>query len=295
MKAIWQIAWLAGLIVLSGNVLGSASWWMLCDQCVTDSGFEFEAMRAPGTYTTVYVSNRQTNETRKYDREIISDDFDDGLQQLTTVTLAFFPIPEQAAFEQAIENANEGYRNFPRSSLNGLINGLYEQPSIVGDISNGVIDTALTNGIRRLIEQAGLLPTWTSVNGQAGLSIVGTGGQLGAGQTIRVKDLVIEIIYEDGSSLAVTRRASDGEYVDWTLTDADDNRIPVENAAQGGTSINPTLFGESEFVFGVSSQTDALIFMDFIQRTSSLECSASTTTGPDGTDRMVVRCSRTLG
>lgn len=229
MKAKWQFVWLAGLCVVSGSVFGSPSWWMLCDQCVTDSGFEFEAMRAPGTYTVVYVSNRQTNETRKYDRETVTDDLDDGFQQLTSVRSAYFPDPEQAAFEQALEGANEGYRNFPRHSLNGLITGLYDQPSVVGDMSSGFIDDRLINGIRRLIDEAGLLPTRTSVNAQAGLTIVGTGGQVGAGETIRVKDLVIEIIYPDGSALSVTRRGNDGEFVNWTLTDADGNAIRVEN------------------------------------------------------------------
>lgn len=289
MKRTVKSAWLAGLLVVSGNVFASSAWWMLCDWCVTDSDFQNQALSAPDTYSPVYVSNRETNETRKYDRTFIIDDLEGGIRQTAVVTTARFPDTEKAVFEQAIENANIAFWGVSRPDLVGYVPGLGDAGSVAGDISDGFIRNRLISALSTYIRSNGLVPTVESVNRQGGLNIRGAGLTLGTGKTIRVGDLTIAITYEDGSMITVTRRGSDGKFVNWEVTDAEGSVIPVTDP-ESGTAINPASFADREFYFGGSPE-GVLGLLDFIRGTTNLVCSAEAITA-NGLDVIRVICHR---
>ena len=263
-KSLVAILWLAVLLVVSGNSLASSAWWMMCDWCQTDSDFQHQALNAPGTYSPVYVTNRQTNETRKYNRMFIVDDLWDGIEQTVAVTAADFPDAVNAVFEQAVNDANIIYQPIPRNDLVGIVGNVGAQSSVIGDLSSGSIDPRLVAALRVQVELLNLLPTATSVSEQAGINIEGsTGGRgLGAGftsgegETIRIRDLTIEIKYSDGSAIVVSRRGSDGKLVNWGVSDAEGNLIPIDDPPEG--LINPDAFVGREFFFGGSGSQAAV-------------------------------------
>jgi len=279
--------WLALLSVASGNALASSAWWMMCDWCVTDSDFSNRALSAPGTYETVYVTNRDVNETRKYNRTFVIDDLWDGVQQTVFVGEIDLPADEQAVFAQAVEDATILTETIPRNELAGLIPGVGEQGSLVHDISQGYIPTHIRSAVREAIRQRNLLPDHTSVSAEAGVNIVGTGGNVGAGTTIRVQDVTVVIEYEDGSAFFVTRRASDGKFVDWGAVDADGNPIGLQESDSGDVPINPGSFVDRSFAFdGPGSGVAAGTLAELLD-SRSMQCSTWTTTSGAG-----ITCSR---
>jgi len=282
-----------GLVVslaASGSASASSSaWWVLCDWCETDSAFQHQALNAPGNYTPIYVTNRDTNETRKYDRSVIINDLWGGVQQTVIVTLADFSAAVKAVFEQAVQNANVIAIRIPRNDLAGLIAGFGQAGSTAGDISNGYISNGLVNALNREVERRNLLPTHTQVNVDAGLTTPIAGANYGQGSTIRVRNLTIDIMYEDGSTITVTRRANDGKLVHWFVVDAQGNEIPLEDPVNG-TSINAAAFEGRDFYFG-GDQHAVLGVIDFINRSTALVCTVNTS-AIDGIEIMTVRCSR---
>lgn len=285
-----QIMWLAVLFVASGNAFASSAWWMMCDWCVTGSDFSNRALNAPGTYETVYVTNRDANETRKYNRTFIIDDLWDGVQQSVFVGAADFPAAEQAVFTQAVENATILEVRIPRDGLVGPIPGVGEQGSVVGDISSGFIRDSFINALRNEIINRNFLPTHTQINTEAGLTTPIIGVSAGAGNTIRVEDLVIVIDYDDGSAISVTRRASDGKFVNWSVTDAEGNEIDVQIPDENGNvPINPGSFVDREFIFdGPGSGIAGGVLAELLD-TDAIQCVSGTSSI---TGRVFVRCSR---
>jgi len=277
-KSLLATVWLFVLVLVSGNSFASSAWWVLCDWCETDSDFQHQALNAPGSYSPIYVTNRNTNETRKYDRVVVIDDLWDGVQQTVIVSPAVFPASVQAVFEQAVNDANIIHFRIPRDNLVDIFPNLGEQGSVVGDIQNGLIDNEVINAVTQEIERQNLLPTHTSVNNQAGLGaqsrIGGISGSIGAGGTIRIRDLNIVITYSDGSTISFRRRGSDGALVNFSVKDAEGNSIPVTGPDQGGTvSLNLGSLLDRDFYFGGSgSQLAALALADLMDRETGAHC-----------------------
>lgn len=280
---------MVGIAYSGSSYASSSAWWMLCDWCDTDSEFKQQALNAPGNYSPIYVTNRDTNETRKYNRSIIIDDLWGGMQQTVFVSAADFPATEKAVFEQAVHDANLVGIRVPRNDLAGLVAGFGEQGSTLGDISNGYISNGLVNALEREVERQNLLPTHTQVNAEAGLTTPIAGANYGQGSSIRIRNLTIEIIYEDGSSVVVTRRASDGKLVHWFVVDADGNEIPLQDPVNG-TSVNAAAFEGREFHFG-GDQHAVLGLIDFLNQAAALACTANTSS-INGIEVMTVRCHR---
>lgn len=285
----YTLSVVAGLLVSGSGFASTTSWWMLCDWCESDANFQYEALNAPGEYTSIYVTNRETNETRKFDRIFIINDFVGGVEQQVFVTTANFPDADKLVFEQAVEGANTVFISIPRADLAG-VGGLGDVSSVVGDISVGSIDNRLINSTILTLEVSGRLPSRLSVNDQTGLSIVGSGGNVGAGETIRVKDLVIEIEYPDGSILSFRRRGGDGEYTGFSATDADGDSTNIDDPPNG--TVNIGAFVGRDFDFGgASAQSGALGLMDFLSSSGGLQCSFSTG-NVGGLSFVTVRCQR---
>jgi len=281
---------LAALLVSGSGFASTASWWMLCDWCESDSDFQHQALNAPGEYTPIYVTNRETNDTRKFDRFFIVNDLEGGIEQQVIVTATEFPAAEKTVFEEAVQNANIIFIRIPRSDLVGLVGGLGSQSSVVGDISTGSVDNRVVTAAGLSLEIRRVLPSRLSVNAEAGAQIAGTGGNVGAGETIRVKDLAIEIVYEDGSTMSFRRRGSDGAFVDFSATDADGDATNIDGPPE--RTVNPGAFVGREFNFGgPNAQFGALGLMDFLTSEAGLQCSASINE-IDGVEVVTVICHR---
>lgn len=291
-KCYFVAGWLAVSFLYSSHAFASSAWWMLCDWCNLDSDFEHQALNAPGSYSPIYVTNRETNETRKYDRITIIDDLWDGVSETVVVSEANFPASEEAVFQQAIDNANVLDVEISRNDLSAYLSNFSNQGSVVGDIDLGYIDNRLLNALRLAIEDRNLLPDHTSVSEDAGLSTPIVGANYGSGSTIRVKDLVITIVYEDGSTITVARKGGDGEFTNWSVIDAEGNEVPLEDP-ENGTSVNPAAFAGREFYFGgPGSAAGSQGLADFVVQTTELVCSTTSRITDNLLSIWTVRCQR---
>lgn len=265
------------------------AWWVLCDSCTTDTNFEFSALAAPGNYSIIYVSNRDTNETRKFNRDTLTDDWGDGLQQVTTVSPLYLGHDEAAVFTAVIDRGNRSEIILDRSELGGS----GAPSSVVGDIFNGSIDSVLLNSIVLHIELEDYFPDHDSVNRGANVGAAGFSGGGESGWTNRRIALVIKINFLDGSYLEVRRRPSDGKFVSWIVKDADGNRIAVSydpNPNIEEPIIDPSAFIGSEFEFDAAHESDVIDLADFITDETSATCTTTRGTRPDGTEVIRVTC-----
>lgn len=281
-------AWLALLLVASGNALASSAWWMLCNGCAADSDFERVAVNAPGDHTPVYVTNWDTNETRKYDRRFVTEELVDGIERTVLATEADLPDAVRAVFEKTVDDAAIFRLRIQRNDLANLVPGIGEQGSVVGDISRGFISTHLKTAIREKIGRRILLPTPASVNAEAVLDPPITGVNFGQGNAIRVRGVTIVIIYDDGSAIVVRRRGSDRKLVNWYITDSAENIIDLQGPDEAGNiPVNPDSFANREFVFGPGSRSAALGLADVLAAEAELYCDAWSTS-----TRGTVKCHR---
>jgi len=248
MNILLAVVWIMGGI---GLAEASGSWWQLCDTCTEESHFRYQALNAPGNHTPVYVTNRDTNVTRKYNRFTTTEDMDGTLVQWTEVSPAQFPVAEKSLFGQAVEGANTIFSPIERGDL--AAPGLGGNPgSVVGDISEGEISRAFVNAAVLQLEARNLIPTHNSINEKGGLDIFGA--NYGVGQTtIRKRNLLVKVTYEDGSVISF-RLKPDGSIVGWVATDADDKSIPLQPVdGDGPIPINAGGFGDKDFRFGAGN------------------------------------------
>jgi hypothetical protein len=284
---------------MSANAQGSEpSWWMLCDTCVTDGDFQLAAMSAPSPYEAVYVSNKRTIETRLFSRVSVMEDWGDGLQQLTTVSPLYLGADDEAVFSAALVGATESEIVLERGELVGLTFGYGSSSSVVGDLEVGpsgdslVVDAGWLIAIRNYVKQNNLLPDNETVSRQAGIEIKGKGGNVGVSKTIRTDDLTIVVTYQDGSTLRVVRDGETGEYVSWSMTDADGNVISLAPNSNGVGAVSPGFFLNQSFEFDADHYDEVIDLSTFITANTSGSCHTTTTTRPDGTDVIRVTCIR---
>jgi|SRR6056297_312072 len=282
-------AWLALLLVASGNSFASSSaWWMLCNGCTADSDFERVAVNAPGTHTPIYVTSWDSNETRKYDRRFVTEELVRGIERTVLATDAELSGAVMAVFEKAINDAAIHHLRMPRNDLAGILPGVEEQDSVIGDISRGYISSGLKNAIREEIDRRILLPTYASVNAEAALDTPIAGMNFGQRDAIRIRDLVIVITYDDGSTLMLARRRRDGKFVNWSITDAEENIISLQGPDEAGnTLIRPESFVNRELVFGPGSGSAARALAEDLAAEAALYCDAWSTSTRD-----TVKCQR---
>lgn len=290
-KLFLATLWHLLLLVGSGASLAQEGWWMTCDWCDTDSEFANRALVAPEGSSPVYVTNRNSNETRKYNVSVIVNDLWDGVQYTTIVALANFPAADKAVFEQAVQNGNVVYAEISRQALSQIHIGVGNTNSVAGDFVGGSIDRTIAAAIAMELERREFLPDKESINAHVGIDAKVGGIDGGAGATIRIKDLAVVITYEDGSLLLVTRRGSDGTFVHWGVKDAAGTAIQIEGP-DWSTEFNPGGFAGMQFLFGNGAGIE-----DSVQRLvwyldqHAQDC-ANTREMVNGIEHIVVTCQR---
>jgi hypothetical protein len=228
----------------------SSAWWMLCDSCTTDQAFRYQALVAPGSYSPIYVTNRDTNETRKFERFTSVEDFHGALVRRTEVVPAEFAPGVEAVFRQVVLSGNEIFAIIPRNDLAGLVPGVDRESSVVGDLAGGSLRASFINAFILEIERRGLLPTHESINVEAGVETPIAGANYGQGGTIRKRDLSLVIQYDDGSTISVVRRP-DGTFILWEALDGNETVIPLDApTGTGSVPVDPEAFGGTSFHFG---------------------------------------------
>lgn len=278
---------IVGLAFLAGSAIADSAWWQLCDGCNSSQEFSTAVVSAPDPHEIVYVTNRNSNETRKFERVTTWEDFGTGYVQMTHVYPVTMTSAEESAFHEAVENSRIVQLRIPRSDLSGLVPGVGPSDSALIDIQNGYLGSPIINAIRDSVELSGALPDHVSVSAQAGVNTPIAGANYGEGNTIREGSLTIIINYQDGSSLQAVRNA-DGTLTGWAAVDADGNVILFE--AQDGSlvPIDSDSIG-NEYSFGPGQQSLADAAQELIQRWRSegLECSSEWEGGV-----LRVNCSR---
>ncbi|NKI34880.1 hypothetical protein HFP89_06860 [Wenzhouxiangella sp. XN79A] len=239
---------LLALGIFFGDASADSAWWQLCDSCTTSQQFSNAVVGAPAPHEIVYVTNRQTNTTKKFNRFTTWEDLGTGYVQMTHVYPVTMSASEEDAFESAVEKSRIVQLRVPRSDLDGLVPGVGPSESAVIDIQNGYLGSPIINAIRDMVELSGALPDHVSVSAEAGLSTPIAGANYGQGNSIRQSSLTVIINYPDGSSLQVVRNP-DGSLTGWAAVDADGNVILFQ--AQDGSlvPVDASSIGD-EYSFG---------------------------------------------
>lgn len=219
-------------------------WWEFCDSCSTEQQFSQQAYDAPSGYEWIYVTNRDSNVSRKYERFTTKEDFGGGFVWMTHVVPASMQAGEKNTLQNAISGANITQTTFDREDLSGAVIGFGDTSSVMGDFSGQALDPLYTNALIRHLESSGALPTLESVN-QA-LQAFGIGAE--SGGTIRARNLIVEIIYDDGSAIVV-RLKPDGELDNWVAVDVDGQSIDLDVDQAGDVVIDDGSLGSDFSIF----------------------------------------------
>lgn len=247
-KIISLLASIGLILAGMGMAKASGAWWQLCDDCTTESEFRHQALQAPDHLTTVYVTNRDTNRTRKYDRQITWEQSGKSLRREIRVTETTFPADEQHVFEQAVTASNRLEAEFGRNKLGWM--SLRDQSSVAGDMQYGTFSPAFVSASYVEMVHRDLAPIQESINEQARLKPPILDGNYGEGGTLRKKPLRVQIRYEDGSVLGF-RLQPNGDADQWFAADAAGNEIPLKTGeGRGNIPVDFYRFAGHEFVFG---------------------------------------------
>ncbi len=255
------------LLLLSFPAHSQNAWWQLCDSCQTESDFVQSAVSASGSYELVYVTNRSSNVTYKFERFFTKEDIDGGYVYMTHVTHADFPVSEKAVFESVIEDAQRIYAPIDRSVLDGLA-PIGNPDSVAGDLTNGFISQGMSSALDLWLEWSGHLPSRETVNDQLGLDLGDFGFLVGQSDELRTKVLTVRIEYPDGSYLQFSRQP-DGTLNNWTASDSNGNEIVLT-----GSAVNEERFGDNApYEFGPGGDVrGAVIDMINALKTTRWEC-----------------------
>lgn len=253
MKRSIHATWfLAVLLLVSGSAMASSAWWVMCDSCTTETHFKYQALNAPGTYTPIYVTNRETNDTRKYDRWTSIEDFDGTLIQRTEVFAADFPTAEKSVFEQAVEGATTIILGFPRSRLTEFsAAGL--RRSAVEEIAAGRLSSDFLSSLRNRVMTDGHFPSEASISSQIGAVLGGISSSVSVTSSgVRKFPLQVTVTFEDGSKIKITLSADASQWSEVSIFDADGNEIAVvmPGDGSGNASYDPGGNDGREFRFG---------------------------------------------
>lgn len=244
------------------------AWWQLCNSCQTESDFVQSAVSAPGSHELVYVSNRLSNVTYKFDRFFTREDIDGGYVYMTHVTHADFPASEKAIFESVIEDSQRIYAPIDRSVLDGLA-PIGSPNSVAGDLTDGFINQGMMSAISLWLEWSGHLPDRGTVNEELGLDLGDLGFLVGQSEELRTKVLTVRIQYPDGSYLQFSRQP-DGTLNNWTASDSAGNQVVL-----AGSAVHEGRFGDNApYEFGPGGDVrDAVIGMIEALQTTHYRCS----------------------
>ncbi|MDT8409903.1 MAG: hypothetical protein RQ741_09925 [Wenzhouxiangellaceae bacterium] len=252
------------LILGPGSASGAAeaeSWWQFCEPCHTDADFRTAAIEAPGVYSIIYVTNRDTEITRKFSRFYFREDRFGDTSVMIEVAPVEFPPMQKQVFDTAVQGANEGSAEFQRDAMNGVMPA-GDLDSVLGEFEADrlTLNTGFFFGLRQHLKDENFLPTLTEVSFEAGVQIAGTGVHRGEGQGIRRTELNITVTYDDGTVLRVVQMP-DGTFTELEIRDADGTILPVENPTKPLTTPIATEFLDGR-EYSVSQRNLAPGFVD---------------------------------
>lgn len=274
----WTFRLFATLALLSTAIPSSAraesAWWQLCDNCRTDSHFNQAAFNAPQPHTVVYVTNRSSNETRKFSRFTTIEDFSDGYVHMIHVLPETMSALETSVFTDAVEKAAQIRVEFDRHRLPGAGHGQTVLDDLTGGRTTRTYDTALTE----------LLAAYTvsrvTVGRQIGATIAGTGGSYAYTDSIRITPLVVVINYPDGSKMTFTQMP-DGTLVNFFAQDIEGNEIVIQGSVPGNLVVDENLLA-GEYVFQGSNTFRVLRFIQSFENSLVISCHMEDRPGGDG-------------
>jgi|GEM_PF-6639620 len=274
---IKNIMRLGAVLFLCGQGIQASaetSLWTFCDICVGDSDFRHHATQVT-VDGTIYVSNRSTNTTRKFQRWTTYEDFSDGVVQMTHVFESPMETQEKNAFNQVINNADTGFAQINREELEQY--GAGEAGSGLDDLgSDGGLFFSFLNGVTAHVVNLGLFPSESAISSELGGTVKIISGNYANAHSrgIRVAPLVIQVDYADGSMIQMQLSPDATTFSQITLTDMNGEKLQITGQNENGeTRITVSGFADKEFFFGASDAA-ALRLFDFIngQSGGSLSC-----------------------
>jgi len=249
------------------------AWWEICDFCMTDSDFADRAAGVPGHYLLVYVTNRNTSETRRFRREISAGGIfsagTEGTRRTITIETIPEPIPaaEQQIFFETVQGANAIAVTISSNDL--LFNTPGSRDSVVGDIQHGAVDTRLFSALRTLLIGRGL----AGAADQVSQSVRGVVRKIGFNLTassqdnIRTVPLQVVVEYPNGSSINVVLSANFTEWSELAVVDDAGTLIPVEDPNDPvGTEIDREALDARELVFETGNPQFVENFLEAVER-----------------------------
>jgi len=277
----------AFLLAVSGAVQGAGSeaWWDICDSCYSDSDFSSRAVQIPQPYERVYISNSQTNETRRFQRSFIVDDLW-GDQSLTIIANEEALTAQEAqAFEETIQGADALQIGISRDTLDGY-SGLSGRDSVVGDLATGSLSDGLLTGIQTYVRSQGYAGSASDVEAETEVDTLILSFNLTINlDDLRTEPLVVRITYPDGSRLQIKLAKDLTEVLSISGTDAEGNEIKFD---QNDSDFPVTPTPGAEYSFVTLNPGWANQFLQSLDAVDSYTCSATWVAD----DYVVVLCQR---
>ena len=272
---------------LSNAAANPGAWWEICDTCLSDADFRSEALAVPISYTDVYVSNTNTNQTQQFQRSVTVQEMGGTMFITIDAVRVIIPPSKGSAFEETINNSKRTYLPIDRGDLDHAISG-GNSDSIVGDLQTGRVSTALLTAIQYKLIQGNFNGHIDSLSTRIAhsINILSQGKVIVEESYLRKNPIIIKINYSNGSSLMVTLSPDLEEFSLITLEDDLGQPIPLIDSNDPSSLID--LHGFSHDFISLNQ-----IYLDNLLRNldgrNGYECRSEVTD-----DRVTVICSQSL-
>lgn len=282
-----NVIFFAFFVVFSGATQGTEpqAWWDICNACTTDSDFRTRAVQIPFPYERVYISNAQSNETRRFQRTFIEDDLWGGPS--LTIIANEQPLTDEEAqvFEEVIQNSDAVFTSFDRSVLDPF-SGLSGRDSVVGDLTTGRLSGGLLSGLRTYLIAQGYGSATSRVSSVTNIDVWVFSYNLNINPSdLRTQPLTARINYPDGSSLQIQFDKDLTEVLSVSAIDAEGNEIPFELSGTSDPGVIPV--NGREYSFGTANPEWGNQLRTALDGVDGYTCSAWT-----AEDVVVVLCRR---
>lgn len=274
-------------VFFSGAAQGTVSqaWWDICNACSTDMDFRTRAVQIPFPYDRVYISNSLSNETRRFQRSFIEDDFWGGPSLTIIANEEPLTAEEAQVFEEVIQNAEATFITISRDSLD-FHSGLSGRDSVVGDLTTGRLSGGLLSGLQAYLRAQGYAGATSQVSSVTNIDVWVFSYNLNINPSdLRTHPLTVRINYPDGSSIQIEFDKDLTEVLSVSALDAEGNEIPFELSSTSTPGVTPV--SGREYSFGTAEPEWVHDFRRALDGVDRYSCSAWTTE-----DFVVVLCVR---
>lgn len=256
-------------------------WWHICGDCNSENHFRISALNSPAPDGIIFVSNPETLESRKFNRVTYYEDFSNGVVQIRDVTPVTMSAQEVQVFSESLENGSTHTVMYPRENLAFWDLNDYVPQSVVYEIQNGHVSSALINVVFRKLAADSYFPSTTSVSGGIGIDIQGLSfsGQ-GTGSRFRHAPLSVVINYDDGSRIEFLVSADGERFFQFSVSDRDGTEIPLVNTSGPVIQINGPVFDNRTYNFGPERDSARQNFGNWLNSATSgtaMDCAVTTT------------------